>query len=333
MLIALGVALWSLATAGAALAVGFWSFLFARALVGVGEAAYATISPSLISDFYPPTRRNRILTLFYIAIPVGSALGFTIGGVVGASFGWRAAFLVCGLPGLGAAALALLIREPGRGTMDIEKKVQKAPGWSETLKLLSRNREYLVAVAGYTAVTFAAGGMADWFPTFLTRYRHMGFAEAGNVVGPATVVGGLGGTLVGGLLGDWLRKKTRQPYLALSSVSLIPATGFAIAALVVESKPLIFATILLAQFFLWFYNGPINTVLVNSVTANIRARAFSLSILSIHILGDAISPPIIGVISDTTGRLPLGMVLIPITVALGGLIWGVGWRTLPERAT
>lgn len=331
VLIAAGVALWSLATAGAALATGFLSFIFARALVGVGEAAYATISPSLISDFYPPDRRNRALTFFYVAIPVGAALGFTLGGIVGNAYGWRAAFLVCGLPGLLAAGLALLIREPARGAFDAPS-AEPTPSWREALGRLRRTAPYLFAVAGYVAVTWAGGGMADWFPTFLSRYRGMSLAEAGSLTGAATVIGGLAGTLTGGLLADWLRPRSRSPYLALSSLSMIPAAGFAMLAILGKGKLVIGLGILLAQFFLWFYNGPINAIIVNSVAANMRARAVSISILSIHILGDAISPPIIGAISDNTGSLLHGILLVPVMLLVGAAIWGVGWRRLPAMA-
>src|ERR1051325_4474371 len=224
-LIAGGVALWSLATAGAALATGFFSFIFARALVGIGEAAYATISPSLLSDYFPPARRNRILTIFYVAIPVGAALGFTIGGIVGNAYGWRASSLVCGLPGLLAAGLALAIREPPRGGFDREV-LAAVPGWPEALRRLRSTAPYVIAVAGYVAVTWAGGGMADWFAPFLHRYRGMNVAEAGSLTGAATVVGGLAGTLTGGLLADWLKKRSSSPYLMLSCISMIPAAGF-----------------------------------------------------------------------------------------------------------
>ncbi len=328
-LIAAGVALWSLATAGAALATGFATFLFARSLVGVGEAAYATISPTLISDYYPPERRNRMLTFFYVAIPVGAALGFTLGGVVGHAYGWRAAFLVCGLPGLLAAGLVLLIREPKRGAYDTAP-MGVLPTWPVALRHLRANSPYVFAVAGYVAVTWAGGGMAEWFPTFLSRFRGMNIAEAGSITGTATVVGGLAGTLCGGLLADWLKRKTKSPYLALSCLSMIPAAGFAILALTAGSRMVIGAAILLAQFFLWFYNGPINAIIVNSVPAEMRARAVSMSILSIHLLGDAISPSMIGAISDRTHSLMNGMALIPVMLLLGAAIWGAGWRKLPD---
>jgi hypothetical protein len=143
------------------------------------------------------------------------------------------------------------------------------------------------------------------------------------------VVGGLVGTGVGGVIADKLVGRTKNPYLALSAVSMVPAAVFAGLALVVPAGAPVAACMFGAQLFLWFYNGPINTMIANAVGASVRARAFALSILSIHILGDAISPPIIGVISDTTGNLVAGVVLVPVFMALGALIWAAGWRRLP----
>ena len=325
VLIAIGVALWSLATAGGALASGIVSFILARALVGVGEAAYATIAPSLISDFYPPERRNRILTFFYVAIPVGSALGFVLGGLIGNAYGWRAAFLICGLPGLLAAGLALMIKEPARGALD-PVPAPAVPSWPDALRLLRASAPYVFAVVGYIAVTWASGGMADWFATFLVRHRGMDLAQATGLTGLAAVVGGLGGTLTGGLLADRLKSKVRSPYFALCCLAMIPATGFVVLALFATHHTLIVASILLAQFFFWFYNGPINAIIVNSVPAAMRARAVAMSILMIHLLGDAISPTIIGVISDQTGNLMNGLLLVPVLMLVGAAVWGIGWK-------
>jgi MFS family permease len=332
VLIAAGVLLWSLATGAAAFATGFGTFLVARALVGVGEAAYATLAPALLSDFFPPERRNRALTIFYTAIPVGAALGFAVGGILGERWGWRVAFLVCGIPGIVTAFLALRIQDPGRGRLEPGASAATVP-WPEAIRLLLRNPVYLVTVAGYTAVTFAAGGMGDWLTMFLTRHRGMDLKEAGAMVGMVTVIGGLGGTMTGGFLADKLRGRTRHPYLALSALAMIPAAIFAVGALTLEGKTAVCACVLLAQFFLWFYNGPVNTVIVNSVPPALRVRAFSMSILTIHLLGDAISPPIIGAISDSGpgGRLPLALMLVPAAIACAAVIWGIGWRRLEEK--
>jgi MFS family permease len=330
-LIAAGVAMWSLATASAAFATGLWTFLLARAAVGVGEAAYATISPPLLADFYPPERRNRILTIFYVAIPVGVAIGFTVGGLVAETLhlGWRASFLVVGLPGLAAALAVLLVKEPPRGTFDTDAK-QPLPPWLEAIPELFRNREYVMAIAGYVAVTFASGALGDWFITFLARHRDFSLPAAGAVVGQTAVLGGLGGTFVGGLVGDWFKGRTRQPYLALCGLSMAIATGCAVVALSVRTHFWIGAALLIAQFFFWFYNGPINAILVNCVPSRLRVRAFALSILAIHALGDAISPSVTGLASQAFG-LPLAIQVVPITMAIGAVIWIFAWRRLPEH--
>ncbi len=322
VLIAAGVAVWSIATGAAAFATGFLTLLLARALVGVGEAAYATLAPPLLGDMFPPSKRNRVLTWFYVAIPVGAALGFSVGGVLGARFGWRVAFLACGVPGLAVAALALRVKDPG-GAVGAGPP---APAWPAALRALSKNRTYVYAVAGYAAVTFAAGGMADWLPTYLSRVRGMDLEKAGSLVGTVTVVGGLGGTLVGGFLGDKLVGKTKNPYLALAGLSMIPAAVLAALALAAPTPTLSVVGIGASQFFLWFYSGPINTEIVNATAPELRARAFALSILAIHILGDAISPPILGAVSDATGSLALAVSIVPVAMAVGALIWCVAWR-------
>ncbi len=130
-LIFAGVIFWSLATAAAALAQGFWTLLLFRSLVGVGEAAYATLAPALLSDFYPAAQRNSILSIFYLAVPIGSALGYVIGGVLGGAYGWRAAFLACGVPGVVLAVFTLFINEPKRGRYDNEEGEEGEGGEEE----------------------------------------------------------------------------------------------------------------------------------------------------------------------------------------------------------
>lgn len=329
LLIAFGVAAWSLATAAAALANDFTTFLIARAAVGIGEAAYATLAPSVLADFYPPEKRNRVFTLFYVATPVGSAIGFVLGGVLGEHYGWRAAFLAVGLPGILVAALALLMKDPVRGAFD--DKPPEPVSWPVALKALAKNRIYVFTVVGYTLVTFATGGIADWFATFLSRVRGMQLSEADLAIGVSAVVGGLVGTALGGYLADKLAKKTRQPYLAISGLAMIPAVVLTVIALFVVRAPMaIVGCVLFAQLFLWAYNSPVNALLVNSVEPGLRARAFGLSILCIHLFGDVLSPPLIGMVSDSTGSLEEALIMVPIAIAAGGLVWLVGWRTLPE---
>ena len=174
-------------------------------------------------------------------------------------------------------------------------------------------------------------------PWLLERYGYrrtyagtMWVLLAGSIVGGATVVGGLGGTLAGGWLADRLAAYTRNPYLALSGVTMALAAPLAAVALCVRGSWAIAAAVVAAQACMWCYNGPINTVLVNCVPPGLRVRAFSLSILAIHLLGDAISPPIVGRIADVTGSLGLGVALVPLTLLGGSIIWLVGWRRVPS---
>lgn len=337
VIIAAGVAVWSLATAAGAFATGFYTFLIARAFVGVGEAAYATIAPALIADHYAPRRRNRVLTLFYVATPVGAALGFTLGGWIGAQpeWGWRGAFLLCGLPGLVIAAVALLLKDPPRGRFDSEEERQQAPPpWSAALKALRNNPRYLFTVAGYVGASFAIGGIGDWFPTLLFRDRGFALEDAGAIAGQATVVGGLVGTILGGVIAEALVKRgVKEAYLWTSALSLIPAVLLAVVALyVAETRTAVLVSIAACQVFLWMYNGPVNALLVNSVSPGMRARAFALSIFAIHAFGDALSPPIIGKVSSMTGSLPFAIGLVLLALVFSLVVWGYGALRLGRRS-
>jgi len=328
-LIAIGVAAWSIATAAAAAATGFVSFFIARAAVGIGEAAYATLSPSVLSDFYPPQRRNRILTFFYLAIPVGAAVGFTTGAWVGKSFGWRPAFLVAGIPGLLVAGLALKIKEPPRGYYDREKREHKG-GWLKALQAFRKNPNFVCATAGYTAVMFAGGAIADWFPTYLQRERGFELSTAGTIVGVVTVGCGIAGTAAGSYAADKLVGKVSHPYLAFSGLAMIPATACAALTLLIPGKAAAVVFLAVGQFFAWSYNGPINAMIVNSVPSPLRTRAISISVLLTHLFGDAISPSVVGFISDKDGGLRDAMWAAPVALAIGTVIWLVSWRVLPE---
>jgi len=325
LLMAGGIVLWSIATACTFFSSGFWSFLFFRTLVGIGEAAYATITPALLSDFYPPNARNRALTIFYTAIPVGAAIGFGLGGVLGQALGWRYAFLLCGIPGIIISLLILFIQDPGLGRFENFESRENVP-WVQTLSFLAHNQAYRYCSAGAILITFAIGGLADWIPTYLVRVDKVSVASAGLVAGAVTVIGGIVGTMAGGYLADYADKMTKNPYFAVSALALAPAVLFSIPVLAVHNVAVAAICLLVCQCCVWVYNGPMNAVIANNVPANMRARAFSVNVLLIHLLGDAISPVIIGKISDATGSLVLAVLLCPITMALAGVVWGLGWH-------
>src|SRR6185295_1547536 len=178
--------------------------------VGVGEASYATISPSLISDTYPAARRNNALTIFYVAIPVGAALGYIVGGQVAAHWGWRWAFIWAGVPGLLLALVLLPFREPARGQADGNSALVK-PKVADILKLF-RLGNYNLVVWGYTAYTFALGAFAVWGPSFLERVHGVPKETAATFFGAVLVVTGLVGTLAGGFLATAWQKRNPAGY-------------------------------------------------------------------------------------------------------------------------
>jgi MFS transporter, Spinster family, sphingosine-1-phosphate transporter len=330
-LIALGVACWSFATALSGFAGSYMGLLAARASVGVGEAAYVTIAPSLLSDYFPVRQRGRVMAIFFCAIPVGSALGYVVGGLVDKHYGWRTAFFVAGGPGLVLAALCLLLRDPPRGAQDSETKPAPAPApkprtinifkdtWAAYGRLM-HNKPYVLTVVGYAAYTFAVGGLAYWMPAFLERARGMPRSEATVSFGTIVVITGFIGTFVGGWLGDYCAKYSRQAYLWLSAIATFLAAPFVWFALTTESHSLYLACMVTAQLCLFLSTGPINAAIINLVLATERATAIALSVFAIHLLGDALSPYLIGVLSDTF-TLAQAVKIVPIAVVIGGCVW------------
>lgn len=325
-LMAMGVGLWSLATAGAGFVTSYAQMVVARGAVGVGEASYAAISPALLSDYYPPERRGRVFAIFYLAIPVGSAVGYLLGGLLEHQFGWRAAFFAVGLPGLALALLAMTLPDPPRGCNDPDAQVGADEPYWETLKSLGRNQAYVIAVLGYSAYTFAVGGLSFWAPIYFNRERSLSLAEANMLVGAVTVVAGIVGTFSGGYLADLMAKRVKQAYLYLSGWSMILAIPAAWVALSASSPAVYTSALFLAEFLVFLSTGPINVVLVSVVAVRIRATAMAVSIFVIHLLGDAAAPWVIGTVSDRAG-LSNAVLIMPAAVALSGAIWLAGaWR-------
>ncbi len=333
-LIGLGVALWSVATALAGFARSYASLFAARAAVGIGEAAYGTISPALLADYFPRERRGRVFAIFFAAIPIGSALGYVVGGLVDHYFGWRPAFFVAGVPGIVLAALALRLYEPPRGAHDaVGAPTPSGPAVSlggaarAAYGALLRNRPYVLTVLGYAAYTFAIGALAFWTPSFLERARGIPKAQATVQFGAIVVVTGFLGTYGGGWLGDRLLRRSQQAYLWVSGVATLAAAPLTFAALAAPAPRVYWTAIVAAELLLFASTGPINSTIVNVVSPHMRATAVALSIFTIHLLGDVPSPSLVGAISDARS-LGEAVLIIPVAVLVGGLIWSyAAWRS------
>ena len=323
-LIIAGAVLWSVATLASYWVHDYWTLYIRHALVGVGEATFGIFAPAVLADFYPERERNRVLSIFYIAIPVGAALGYLAGGELGSLWGWRAPFFICAIPGLVIAALyAGFGQEPMRGSSDhVRPTADRA-----TVLGLFRNPAFLTATMGLATLTFAMGGISAWVPTFLHRVAGLSVANASLTVGATTVVDGIAGTLVGGWLAQiWLRTNHRALYLLSfwSVVLTIPFGAMVFFGPKAWAVPSLFA----AEFFLFLNTGPLNTAIVNSVSAPVRATAISINLFCIHFFGDTFSPQIIGAISDRT-NLSIGLGATLIFLVISALILRAGSRCAP----
>lgn len=330
-LVAAGVTLWSLATVAAAFVHSYPALLLTRSLVGVGEAAYASLGPAMLADGFPESERARKFTWFYLAIPVGSAFGYGLGGLVAGAWGWRASFLVAGLPGLALALWMAFQADPVRGAMDAVEDPQARAPYGARLASLFRNRIWLACTASYVAYTFAMGGLSTWGPTLLQRRFDVSTAKAGLVFGGLAVVTGILGTFLGGWLTDRWQRRNPDAGVWISGTTLLAAAPAVALALGTRSLGMAYGLFFAGMFLLFVNTSPVNALTVSSLPSSIRATGVAVNVLLIHLLGDAISPEWVGRRADAlhAAGLPGGDALagalvwvIPAIVASGlALVW------------
>jgi MFS family permease len=315
-----GVIIWSLATAASGLAQNFAELFFIRMFVGCGEAAFVTMGPSWISDSFSALRRNTALTLFYVAIPVGSAIGYTIGGRFAQHGDWRGAFIYAGLPGVLLALSLLLLREPRRGESD-GLAVAPHAGVAEIVGLLF-NRRYNLLVWGYAAQTFAIGAFAYWGPSFLQRCHGMALASADSIFGVMLALTGLAATLLGGFSATWLRRRTPAGYVWVMGLSLVFAAPVCFFAVMVGDTTLSLAGLGAGMFFIFLPTGPIASEMFEIVPVHLRASAMALCIFVTHLFGDFGSPTVVGQLSTYWNEdLQKAVLILPAMLGIGAVLW------------
>jgi len=330
VVIGVAVMVWSLASGASGLATTFGMLVVTRCVVGIGEAAYGPIAPAVIADLYPVAMRGQVLAWFYLAIPVGSALGYVVGDQVARSpLGWRWAFYLVVVPGMGLGLWSFLMRDPTRGQADVTAATAPCRVTRREYLRLVRTPSYVLNTLGMAAMTFALGGIAFWMPDYLQDYRGISGA-ATTTFGVITVVSGLTATLLGGVAGDTLRARCPGSYFLVSGVAIL--VGFPVFLLALYLPfPLAWVLIFLACFCLFFNTGPTNTILANVTHPAIRPSAFALNIFVIHAFGDVISPLIIGLLADKY-TMSVAFLWVGVMFLVAGVFWLVGTKYL-ERDT
>jgi len=324
IIVGLAVILWSLASGCSGLAATFAILFATRIFVGIGEGGYGPAAPTILSDLFPIERRGRIMAIFYTAIPVGSALGYVIGGLVGAHLGWRWAFYLVTPPGLLLGLLCFWQRDPRVAAHHL---VLESPRRSlENYVRLFRTRSYLINCIAQTLMTFVTGGLGFWASAYL-RYRNQSPEVGMTIFGLITVVAGLVSTLLGGIIADKLRSRVPGSYFWVSGIGMLIACPFFIATLYIPF-PAAWIPMFVAIFFLFLNTGPSNTALANVSLPAVRATAFAVNIFVIHALGDVQAFWLLGYIGGHT-NMPVAFLFVSGMIFASGLAWLIGAKYLP----
>ncbi len=323
LIIVLGAIFWSALTLLTAVTHTYWQLLVRHTLVGIGEATFVTIAPTFVADLFPEDERGRIFGIFYLAIPVGTAAGYLLGGKLAPDFGWRFPFYIAAVPGFLLALAVWFIPEPPRGQFDSLKETPERG----TILGLARNPAFWTVTMGMAAMTFALGGIQVWMPTFLSRARGYSLKSANELFGAIVVVDGILASLAGGWLGDLLLPRMKSSYYLVSAISMGLGVPVMIVALFTRG-PVMLPAIAVAAFFLLLNTSPLNTALVNSVGAHIRATAIAVNIFIFHLLGDVPSPTLMGYVADRRS-LEAAFILPVIAMAVSSAILFYGMRFAP----
>jgi MFS family permease len=327
-IVAIGVLIWSGFTLLTWVTHTFGELMFRHTIVGIGEASYAAIAPTLIADSFPLERRGRMLSIFFLGLPLGTAMGLALGGIAGQHWGWRMPFMMAGIPGFVLAVVLWFLPEPPRGLSEGE---DSSPARSTVLGL-AKNGAFLTASLGMAMYTFAVGGLQQWIPTFLERVRNIPVGKAGLIFGGMAGFNGIVATLIGGWIGDRLLKRYFGAYYTFPGIAMFVAVPLMVLTVYVTGKTM-YAAMFTAIFLLLIGTAPTNAALVNSVGPKIRSTALAVNIFIIHLLGDAFSPLIIGAISDKTKSLQTGFWAAFAAAALSGCILLYGAKFAPRFKT
>ena len=322
-IIALGAFFWSALTLLTAFTHNYTELLIRHTLVGIGEATFVTIAPAFVADLFSEDRRGRILGVFYLAIPVGFAAGYLLGGHLGPAYGWRFPFYIAAVPGFLLGVAVLFLKEPERGQFDSLKETPERG----TILGLARNPAFLTATLGMAAMTFSLGGILVWMPQFLVTERHYSLQAANDVLGVVVVVDGILAALLGGWLGDYLLRRWKSSYYLVSAAGMALGVPFMIVALF-SSGRLMIPAMAVATFFLLLNTSPLNAAVINSVGGHIRATAIAVNIFIIHSLGDVPSPTMMGWVADHHS-LQAAFILPVIAMTISSAILFAGMKYAP----
>lgn len=335
-ILAIGVFAWSLATAAQGFAEGFWSLAAARIAVGVGEATAFPAAMSLIPDLFRQEARGRAVAAFQSSVFVGIVGGTVVAGVLGAMLGWRMMFVACGAAGMLAVALLFTVREPARGQADHEA----APGESYLGGMIAACRR-VVALPGIPSLMIGFGltsmmtsVLAAWGPAFLLRSHGVPLAQVGLVIGPSVGIGGIVGTIAGGIIADVLvrRRGTHAAALLVPLVSAPLSLPFMAGLVFVPGLVGAMACGSIMNAAISASMPPTVSYAVSRSAPRDRAMLSTMLLAAAGLIGGSLGPFIVGSLSDLWAdsagaeSLRQAMAVMLVMPALATLFLAHAWR-------
>ena len=298
-ILSVGVFAWSLLTAASGLAQNFWQIFALRLGVGVGEASCAPAATSLIGDLFPANWRAKALAIFMLGLPVGVALSFAVSGTIAKEYGWRAAFLVAGIPGIVCTIAVLFIREPDRGateTHNIGGRTRDGAAYMNVLKSPTM-RWIIISGAVHNFNMYAIGA---FITPFLMRYHGLDIQQANLVSMLVYGVMGAPGLLIGGFIGDAVMKKRANGRMLVGAVAImlsIPTIYFALS--VPKGGTTLFLILMgTACALMYFYYSTVYSTIQDVTEPASRGTAMAVYFLAMYVLGASLGPYGTGLLSD-----------------------------------
>ena len=331
--IALGLTAWSVATAAGAFATDFATLFWARFFTGIGEASLFPCAVSLVGERFPAAQRGRALGVFGMAAAIGSGLGIGLGGRLAELFGWRSVFLIYGGAGIALVPLVLTLPERPRA----RPVHAQQPSWRIVRELLADGRLVVLWLAGCVAI--ASGiGFGAWAPSYLVRHRGLDVTQAGALFGGAQLIGGIAGSIGGGLLADRRRRTRRVGEFDVSLVAALIAAPFVLLTIAGTSTWIFAPSGIIATTVIYAIFPPLQAVMVGLVPSQRHGMASALNVFFIGGLGSALGPFMVGAVSDladlpTAMMTPaLGLVVAATLIALAARL-ARGWRATADCET
>jgi len=326
--IGLMAVVWSIATAVCALTKNFGQLFSARCVIGIGEAGYAPGGTAMISGLYPQEKRSGIMGIWNASIPLGSAVGIALGGIIATQWGWRHAFGLVALPGLIVAVLFFFIKD--YKTVDLVKTAEAGRPGEQKIKMSPMDifRDFIHTPSliftyfGFAGMLFVMVSIMTWFPTFFHRVYGIPHDQAGVKAG-AVMLLALVGAPVGGFLADrWLRKRVNARLL-FSSISALVSGVLLFSAFMFFSGTVQYAIILIMGLTFSSFVPAAAAVTQDVVHPGLRAISYALCVIIQNLLGSSMGPIVIGSLSDAYD-IQTALMILPAFLLVSALLFFVG---------